>query len=118
MMDINCEVNCEYRCPVEYTLRTIGGKWKPLILWSLAQSEVLRYGQLKKTIDGITHKMLSQQLKDLEEEGLVNRKQYNQVPPKVEYSLTKRGKTVIPILDEMCKWGRENMTEDEKAKKI
>ena len=55
--------------------------------------------------------MLSQQLKDLEEEGLINRKQYNQVPPKVEYSLTDRGKTLLPILDEMCKWGRANMKE-------
>ncbi|WP_331253631.1 winged helix-turn-helix transcriptional regulator [Clostridium cochlearium] len=63
---------------------------------------------------GITHKMLSQQLKDLEENGLVHRKQYNQVPPKVEYSLTKKGMTIIPILDAMCHWGENNMRDQGK----
>lgn len=105
----NCDLNCEYKCPVEYTLNTIGGKWKPLILWSLAVNKVQRYGELKRSINGITHKMLSQQLKDLEKKELVFRKQYNQVPPKVEYWLTDRGKTVIPILEAMCKWGQKNM---------
>ena len=113
-MIIENDTNKKYRCPVEYTLEIIGGKWKPLILWSLACDKVKRYGEIKKTINGITHKMLSQQLKDLEENGLVHRKQYNQVPPKVEYSLTKKGMTIIPILDAMCHWGEDNMRDQGK----
>ena len=108
-MIIDNDTTKKYRCPVEYTLEAIGGKWKPLILWSLVQDKVKRYGEIKKSIDGITHKMLSQQLKDLESKGLVHREQYNQIPPKVEYWLTEKGQTLVPILKAMCQWGSENM---------
>lgn len=108
-MIIDDDVTKKYRCPVEYTLEAIGGKWKPLILWSLACDGVKRYSQIKRSINGITHKMLSQQLKDLENRGLIHREQYNQIPPKVEYWLTKKGKTLIPILEAMCEWGAKNM---------
>lgn len=96
-------------CPVQYTLSIIGGKWKTLILWHLSNEGVKRYGEIKKSLNGITHKMLSQQLKELESDGLVHREEYHQIPPKVEYSLTDKGKTIIPILNVMCKWGKENM---------
>ncbi|MFU0800642.1 MAG: helix-turn-helix transcriptional regulator [Xylanivirga thermophila] len=108
-MIIDNDITKKYRCPVEYTLEAIGGKWKSLILWSLAQDGVKRYGEIKKSINGITHKMLSQQLKDLESKGLIHREQYNQIPPKVEYWLTKKGQTLVPILEAMCQWGSENM---------
>lgn len=99
----------ENGCPVEYTLRVIGGKWKPIILWYLSNEGVKRYGEIKKTLVRITHKMLSQQLKELEMDGLIHREEYHQIPPKVEYSLTDKGKTLIPILNEMGKWGTANM---------
>lgn len=99
----------QYTCPVEYTLTLIGGKWKPVILWHLANDGIKRYGEIKKLLIGITHKMLSQQLKELEADGLIHREEYHQIPPKVEYSLTDKGKTLIPILQLMCQWGQENM---------
>lgn len=108
-MIIDNDTTKKYRCSVEYTLEVIGGKWKPLILWSLARNGVKRYGEIKRSINGITHKMLSQQLKDLEAKGLIHREQYNQIPPKVEYWLTEKGQTIVPILEAMCKWGNENI---------
>lgn len=99
----------QYNCPVEYTLSIIGGKWKTVILWHLANNEILRYGELKRLISGITHKTLSNQLKELESDGLINRKEYYQIPPKVEYSLTDKGKGLMPILKALCQWGSENM---------
>ena len=95
----------KYICPIEKTLDIIGGKWKPIILWALVKDEVLRYGELKRATTGITDKMLSQQLKSLEEDELIFRKQYDEIPPRVEYGLTKKGKTLIPLLEEMCNWG-------------
>lgn len=99
----------QYTCPIEITLSIIGGKWKTIILWHLSNHEILRYGELKKSLNGITHKMLSKQLKELESDGLIDRKEYQQIPPKVEYSLTKRGQTMIPLLDTMCQWAHDNM---------
>jgi DNA-binding HxlR family transcriptional regulator len=95
-------------CPVVYTLSIVGGKWKWVILYKLFQNGIQRYGELKKNIPSITHKMLSQQLKELEAEDLIQRKEYQQIPPKVEYSLTAKGKTVIPILELMSDWGERN----------
>ena len=98
----------ECQCPIAYTLSVVGGKWKWLILYKLSQNGVQRYGEIKKKIPSITHKMLSQQLKELELEELVYRQEYHQIPPKVEYSLTEKGNTLIPILDLMSHWGEEN----------
>ena len=91
-------------CPVEATLELIGGKYKALILWHLAESK-LRYSQLRQSIAGITPKMLTQQLRELESKDLIHREVFPIVPPKVEYSLTELGKSLIPILVAMRDWG-------------
>ena len=97
-----------FDCPITDTLSIFEGKWKWLIIYVLSEEGILRYGILKKCLPGITHKMLSQQLKELEKLELINRKVYHQIPPKVEYSLTKKGSSLMPILDLMCKWGEKN----------
>lgn len=89
---------------VETTLKMIGGKWKPLILYLLRQGS-LRYSALQKNIPEITQKMLTQQLRQLELDGLLSRKVYPVIPPRVEYTLTKRGSTLLPILGSMAEWG-------------
>jgi len=94
-----------FSAPFEYTLSIIGGKWKMSIMFWLSKRKIMRYGELKKSITGITHKMLSSQLKELEYEGVIIRKEYHQIPPKVEYFLSEKGWTLMPILEEMCKWG-------------
>lgn len=95
-------------CSITYTLSIISSKWKWLLLYKLFQNGVQRYGEIKRSIPPITHKMLSQQLKELEEESLINRKEYPQIPPKVEYSLTTKGETLIPVLELMSQWGAAN----------
>ena len=87
-MDEEIAINSE---PFEYTLSIIGGKWKMIIMFWLSRCKVMRYGELKKSIKGITHKMLSSQLKDLEANDVIVRKEYHQVPPKVEYFLSEKG---------------------------
>jgi len=93
-----------YYNPVEFAMDRIGGTWKIPILWRL-KDKVMRYGQLKKDIPHITDKMLTTQLRQLEEEGFVHRKVYAVVPPKVEYSMTEKGKTCIPIIETIRNYG-------------
>jgi DNA-binding HxlR family transcriptional regulator len=95
-------------CPVEVTLAVIGGKYKPLLLYYLQQDGVLRFGQLRRIVSNASKKMLTQQLRELERDGLVRRKVYQQVPPKVEYSLTQRGHSLETVLTEMGLWGKRN----------
>ena len=97
-----------YYNPVEFAMDRIGGTWKMPILWRL-KDKVMRYGELKKDIPHITHKMLTSQLRELEEEGFVNRKVFPVVPPKVEYSLTKRGKKAIIIVNVISNYGIDLM---------
>jgi DNA-binding HxlR family transcriptional regulator len=97
-----------YRCPVEVTLAVIGGKWKALILWWLRDG-VLRFGELRRRIPGVSERMLTQQLRELERDGVVRRAVYPQVPPKVEYSLMPYGRTLRPITDLMCSWGKRHL---------
>lgn len=97
--------------PFEYALGLIGGKWKLNILFWLWKKEVMRYGELKKALGSITHKMLSNQLKELEADSLIIRHEYPQVPPKVEYYLSPKGQTLMPILKNLCAWGEENINE-------
>lgn len=91
-------------CPVEITLMLIGDKWKILILRDLLPG-TKRFGELKKSIGNVTQKVLTAQLRDMEDKGLVNRKVYAEVPPRVEYSLTDLGKSLKPVLDAMWDWG-------------
>lgn len=100
-----------FQCPVEATLSLIGGKYKSLILWHLIE-KTLRFNELSKLITSATPKMLTQQLRELENDGLINRIVYPVVPPKVEYSLTDFGKSIIPILDSMCSWGTNYLEEN------
>ena len=93
------------KCPAESTLEVIGGRWKILILYQL-DGGPKRFSELKRSLPDVTQKMLTQQLRQMEAEGLVRRKVYPQVPPKVEYSLTPRGQSLRPIVDAMCKWGQ------------
>lgn len=99
-----------YNNPVELSLDVIGGKWKMPILWRL-KDKPWRYSELKKSIGKITHKMLAEQLKELERDSLISRKVYPEVPPKVEYSITEKGKTIIPVIESLREWGN-NFKED------
>lgn len=94
-----------FYCPVEVTLDLIGGRWKPLILWHLKEGRVLRHGELRRLIPTITQKMLTQQLRQLENDGLVQRTQYAEVPPRVEYALTGYGRELQAMLDHFSAWG-------------
>ncbi len=95
-----------YHCPVEAALDVIGGKWKPLILWALGD-ETLRFNELQKKLFNVNTKMLTKQLRELEEDGVIIRTVYPQVPPRVEYSITDFGKTLIPILEALSAWGAD-----------
>lgn len=96
--------DCNKGCPVEATLELIGGKWKGIILYHLLE-KTYRFGELKKVMPGITQRMLTKQLRELESDGIINRKVYAQVPPKVEYSLTKIGESLRSVLLMMRDWG-------------
>lgn len=94
--------------PFLSTLAIIGGKWKMRILYELSCDSILRYGALKRNLAPITHKMLSSQLKELEKDDMIIRTEYPQLPPKVEYTLSDKGKTFVPIINVMCNWGKEH----------
>lgn len=93
-----------FYCPVDLTLSVIGGRWKGLVFWNLREGPK-RYGEIKKILVGINDKMLSQVLKELEKAGIVSRKVYEVIPPKVEYALTKEGKKLLPVMQLMSEWG-------------
>jgi DNA-binding HxlR family transcriptional regulator len=88
-----------------YTLSLIAGKYKPIILYCLMEYEPVRFNQMQRYLGHVADKTLSQNLKELEADGLIHRREYPQIPPKVEYSLSEKGKSLIPILGEMCDWG-------------
>ena len=93
------------KCPAETTIEVIGGRWKVPIVWHLFTG-TKRFSELRRALPGVTAKMLTQQLRELESDGIVVRKVFAQVPPKVEYSLTDRGLSLRPVIDAMCKWGK------------
>jgi len=101
-----------YRCTVSVTLGVIGGKWKSLILWHLS-FKTLRFSQLQRRLAKVTQKMLTQQLRELEADGLIHREVYAEVPPRVEYSLTELGQSVVPILQQMYQWGKDYLKKTE-----
>lgn len=97
----------EFNCEKELTLAVIGGKWKMLILWYLGKEGTKRFNELKSLMPGITQRMLVNQLRELESDFIVHREVYPVVPPKVEYSLTDQGRTLMPILESMYEWGKK-----------
>ncbi|MFA6850872.1 MAG: helix-turn-helix domain-containing protein [Selenomonadaceae bacterium] len=105
----------ESNCPIIYALNVVGQKWKLPIMWRLFENETTRYNELKRSVNGITNMMLTKSLKELEEHKLIVRTQYETIPPKVEYFLTQRGKSLLPSLNELYKWGEEQINLD-KAK--
>jgi DNA-binding HxlR family transcriptional regulator len=107
--------NREIKCPVTGLFQLIGGKWKPIILYCL-RSEKRRFGEISARIPDLSRKVLTDQLKELEEDGLISRKQYKEIPPRVEYELTALGKSLAPVLDEMEKWGMENIIGKQKIR--
>ncbi len=113
----------EYHCALDVTMDYIAGKWKTVVLWYLRKDKK-RYGELRKLIPDITEKMLSLQLKQLEKDGIVLRKVYAEIPPRVEYSLTAFGKTLTPVIEAIAKWGRAlaekdgELVEKQRTKKV
>jgi DNA-binding HxlR family transcriptional regulator len=96
----------KFNNPVELSLDIIGGKWKIPIIWRL-KDDPKRYGKLRKSLPGVTHKMLTLQLRELERDEIISRKVYSEIPPKVEYDLTLLGKSIIPVIDLLREWGEE-----------
>ena len=94
--------------PFGYTLSMIGGKWRLVILYWLVECEAIRFNELQRKIGTITYKTLSMELKGLEADGLIIRKEYPQIPPRVEYSLSDKGRSLLHIMERMCQWGTEN----------
>ena len=107
--EVLCEDIAGKGCGLKRVLDLIGGKWKVLILCLIDQKEVVRYGELRREIYGITNTMLATSLKEMETDGMVLRTQYDEMPVRVEYRLTDRAKSIIPILLELKKWGEANM---------
>lgn len=104
-------------CPVQYTLSYLGGKWQIGILWSLRE-QPLRFGVIKKKLVGITEKMLMQELRFFENQEMVERQVYAEVPPKVEYCLTAKGRTLLPIISSILEWGYANLQNEKLHKKM
>ena len=97
----------EKSCPVTATMQVLGGKWKAILINAIYLTSPARFGELKRSVKGITQSMLTQQLRELEEDGLISRKIYAEIPPRVEYTLTEFGLTLSPIMQSMAKWGEE-----------
>jgi DNA-binding HxlR family transcriptional regulator len=102
----------EYYCTVDYALDIFGGKWKPRLLCILGNMAPIRYGDLKDEMGNISDAALADSLKELQQQGIVERKQYNEMPIRVEYNLTKKGKSLIPVLDTISDWAVENSSLD------
>jgi|TARA_Y100000389_G_C17295340_1_gene430205 DNA-binding HxlR family transcriptional regulator len=100
----------EYKnCPITYSMKVIGGKWKPIIFMRLSHG-INRFGILSRSIEGISKNMLTRELRDLEKHGIIDRKIFAEIPPRVEYSLTEKGKTLLPVFKKLGDWGAANLT--------
>ena len=99
----------DFTCSIGFSMTVIGSKWRAIILWHILKTRPIRYGQLKKAIPNISHKILTQELRKLEMDGLIKRTSYPTIPPKVEYLLTDKGSSLESILTELCKWGKKYM---------
>lgn len=107
----------EIMCPIEYGLDIFGGKWKSRIICVLSAKPVMRYNEIRKELGNITDAVLAAMLKELIADDMIFRTQYNEIPPKVEYNLTEKGRTVLPILQSICQWSRQQ-TKDEIDRKL
>ena len=105
----------DIRCPLEYGLNVFCGKWKSRIICVIAANGIIRYNALRRELTNVTDAVLAAMLKEMISDGLINRKQYNEMPPKVDYSLTEKGDSVLPILQYICQWSK-NYTEVDKEK--
>jgi DNA-binding HxlR family transcriptional regulator len=103
-----------YLSPIDAALQIIGGKYKVAILYYIRES-VLRFGELRRKMPLATKRMLTKQLRELERDGMIDRKVFRQVPPRVDYSLTKEGKSIVPILEDLCEWGKRRMMKKTKV---
>jgi DNA-binding HxlR family transcriptional regulator len=108
MEKVRTDRNREEPCAVTHALKTIGGKWKLIILWRLSH-RTYRFGELSRSIPGITQKMLTQQLREMEQDGLVSRRIYPEIPPKVEYSVTETGRSLRDVLESLSAWGERQL---------
>lgn len=111
------KIEKEIMCPIEYGIDIFGGKWKSRILCVLSSKEVMRYGEIRKELGNITDAVLAAMLKEMLADELITRKQYNEIPPKVEYALAEKGHSVLPILQSICVWSRQQ-TKDELGRKL
>jgi DNA-binding HxlR family transcriptional regulator len=111
------KIKRETMCPIEYGLEMFGGKWKSRIICVLSSTSVMRYNEIRKELGNITDAVLAAMLKELLADELISRKQYNEIPPKVEYALTEKGKSVIPTLQSICRWSQQQ-TKGELDKKL
>ncbi|AFM27798.1 winged helix-turn-helix transcriptional regulator [Desulfomonile tiedjei] len=102
----------EIMCPIEHGIGIFGGKWKSRIICVLSVNNVMRYNEIKKDLRNITDAVLAAMLKELIADEMINRKQYNEIPPRVEYALTEIGRSVLPILQSICEWSRKHAKED------
>ena len=105
----------ENNCPVTATMQVLGGKWKPILINAIYLTSPARFGELKRSVVGIAQSMLTQQLRELEDDGIISRKIYAEIPPKVEYTLTEFGLTLSPVIQTMAKWGKEYRMKKQKV---
>lgn len=94
-------------CPIEYTIELLSGKWKMHVIWQVAKQEVIRFNELRRQLNGISNVVLTQTLQELQAAGVIHRRQYNVVPPRVEYSLTELGQGLLPVFQTMEQWGKQ-----------
>jgi DNA-binding HxlR family transcriptional regulator len=106
----------ENTCPVTATMKVLGGKWKPILINAIYFTSPARFGELKRSVVGITQSMLTSQLRELEDDGIVSRKIYAEIPPRVEYTLTEFGLTLSPIIQSMAEWGNQYWLKNESKK--
>ncbi len=106
----------ENSCPVTATMQVLGGKWKAILINAIYHTSPARFGELKRSIKGITQSMLTKQLRELEDDGVISRKIYAEIPPRVEYTLTEFGLTLSPIMLSMAEWGKQYRLNNEKTK--
>lgn len=119
--DINSKKNIifdENSCPVTATMKVLGGKWKSILINAIYFTSPARFGELKRSVVGITQSMLTTQLRELEEDGIITRKIYAEIPPRVEYTLTEFGLTLSPIIQSMAEWGKQYRLNNETKKSL